>query len=64
MPAKIHRDGPPSRRAANHLVPAARVETGRVRKQQRGTVARPFPDRDLEVMDRQKRQTRLHSVPE
>jgi len=51
MAAKIERVSMAAGQTADYLVPAAAVEAGRVAEEDGCSVARPFPDSDVETVD-------------
>jgi hypothetical protein len=52
MAASVDRVAVPSRKMRDHLIPTARVEPGGVAKEDRRISARPFPEGDLNSIDR------------
>lgn len=52
MAASIDGIAVPSWKMRNHLVPAARVKSGGMAKKDRGILAGPFPEGDLNSIDR------------
>jgi hypothetical protein len=53
MPASIDGVAVPSRQMRDYLVPAARVESGGVAKEDRGVLAGPFPQGDFNSIHRE-----------